>query len=74
MMDGRIAAIRCALDEAGFEQTGIMSYAAKYASSYYGPFRDAVGSKIGKDAISKSSLPNGPCEFPRGPPGDCPRS
>jgi len=55
MMDGRIAAVRSALDAAGFQQTGIMSYAAKYASAYYGPFRDAVGSKIGKDAISKST-------------------
>jgi porphobilinogen synthase len=55
MMDGRIAAVRGALDSAGFQQTGIMSYAAKYASAYYGPFRDAVGSKIGKDAISKST-------------------
>ncbi|MEI8292419.1 MAG: porphobilinogen synthase [bacterium] len=55
MMDGRIGAIRQALDSEGFEQTGIMSYAAKYASAYYGPFRDAVGSKIGKDAISKST-------------------
>jgi porphobilinogen synthase len=45
MMDGRIGAIRQALDAAGFEQVLIMSYAAKYASSFYGPFRDAVGSK-----------------------------
>jgi porphobilinogen synthase len=44
MMDGRIAAIRAALDEAGYETVGIMSYAAKYASGFYGPFRDAVGS------------------------------
>ena len=44
MMDGRIGAIRNALDETGFEQTFIMAYAAKYASAYYGPFRDAVGS------------------------------
>jgi porphobilinogen synthase len=44
MMDGRVAAIRAALDAEGFEQTAIMSYAAKYASSYYGPFREAVGS------------------------------
>jgi len=44
MMDGRIAAIRSALDEANFQMTGIMAYSAKYASSYYGPFRDAVGS------------------------------
>ena len=44
MMDGRIAYIRKALDQAGFIETGILSYAAKFASSLYGPFRDAVGS------------------------------
>ncbi|MBL8818179.1 MAG: porphobilinogen synthase [Planctomyces sp.] len=44
MMDGRIGAIRRALDAAGFEHVQIMSYAAKYASAFYGPFRDAVGS------------------------------
>ncbi|WP_105200363.1 MULTISPECIES: porphobilinogen synthase [unclassified Pseudoalteromonas] len=44
MMDGRIAAIREALEEHGFIHTQIMAYSAKYASSYYGPFRDAVGS------------------------------
>ena len=44
MMDGRIAAIREALDDADFEEVAIMSYAAKYASAFYGPFRDAVGS------------------------------
>ena len=44
MMDGRIGAIRQALDAAGFQQVQIMSYAAKYASAFYGPFRDAVGS------------------------------
>ena len=44
MMDGRIGAIRNALDEAGFEHVLIMAYAAKYASAFYGPFRDAVGS------------------------------
>lgn len=44
MMDGRIAALREALDDAGFSDTAIMSYAAKYASAYYGPFRDAVNS------------------------------
>jgi porphobilinogen synthase len=44
MMDGRVAAIREALDGEGFEQTQIMAYAAKYASFYYGPFREAVGS------------------------------
>ncbi|WP_295284081.1 porphobilinogen synthase [Veillonella sp.] len=44
MMDGRVAVIREALDDAGFTNVSIMSYAAKYASAYYGPFRDAVHS------------------------------
>ncbi len=44
MMDGRIGAIRKALEERGFVNTRILAYSAKYASSYYGPFRDAVGS------------------------------
>ncbi len=55
MMDGRVGAIRAALDDAGFSEVGILSYAAKYASAYYGPFREAVGSKVGKDAISKAT-------------------
>ncbi len=44
MMDGRVGAIRSALDEHGFEKVAIMSYAAKYCSAFYGPFRDAAGS------------------------------
>ena len=44
MMDGRIAAIRTALDENGFQNVSIMSYAVKYASAFYGPFRDAANS------------------------------
>jgi porphobilinogen synthase len=44
MMDGRIGAIRQGLDEAGYENVGILAYSAKYASAYYGPFRDALGS------------------------------
>ena len=44
MMDGRIGALRTALDGAGLQRTRIMSYSAKYASAFYGPFRDAVGS------------------------------
>ena len=44
MMDGRVAAIRAGLDAAGFTYTPIMSYAAKYVSAYYGPFRDAADS------------------------------
>lgn len=55
MMDGRVGAIRRALDAAGFEQTGIMAYSVKFASAYYGPFRDAVGSAraTGRPALSK---------------------
>ena len=45
MMDGRVGAIRAALDDAGFENVLIMAYSAKYASAFYGPFRDAIGSK-----------------------------
>ena len=44
MMDGRIGAVRRALDQAGFSQVQILAYAAKYASAFYGPFREAVGS------------------------------
>jgi porphobilinogen synthase len=44
MMDGRVGAIRQALDERGFENTAIMAYAAKYCSAFYGPFRDAAAS------------------------------
>ena len=47
MMDGRIGAIRDALEQTGFTNTGIMSYAAKYASCFYGPFRDALDSAPG---------------------------
>lgn len=44
MMDGRVAAIRAALDESGFTETSILAYTAKYASSFYGPFREALNS------------------------------
>jgi porphobilinogen synthase len=44
MMDGRVGALRAALDQAGFDRPRILAYSAKYASSFYGPFRDAVGS------------------------------
>jgi len=50
MMDGRIAAIRDELDHEGFTQTAILAYAVKFASAYYGPFRDAVGSAKTKAA------------------------
>jgi len=46
-MDGRVGVIRRKLDEAGFQKTGILSYSAKYASSFYGPFRDALDSAPG---------------------------
>ena len=46
MMDGQVAAIRAALDEAGFESTAILAYAAKFASPLYGPFREAVDVQI----------------------------
>ncbi|VVM24183.1 Porphobilinogen synthase (EC, partial [uncultured Gammaproteobacteria bacterium] len=55
MMDGRIGAIRKALEENGFIHTSILSYSAKYASSYYGPFRDAVGSAKNLGASSKET-------------------
>ncbi len=47
MMDGRILAIREALEENNFTKTGIMAYSAKYASCFYGPFRDALDSAPG---------------------------
>jgi porphobilinogen synthase len=57
MMDGRVGAIRQALDDAGFTGTGIMAYSAKFASAYYGPFRDAVGSAqaAGTNLLSKAT-------------------
>ena len=50
MMDGRVQAIREALDQEGFTETGIMAYTAKYASAFYGPFRDALDSAPRDDA------------------------
>jgi porphobilinogen synthase len=57
MMDGRIGAIRQGLDAAGLTHTGIMAYSAKFASAFYGPFRDAVGSARapGTSALSKAT-------------------
>ena len=52
MMDGRVAAIREGLDRAGFLDVQIMSYAAKYASAFYGPFRDALGTKLKGDKLT----------------------
>ncbi|HEX6959828.1 MAG TPA: porphobilinogen synthase [Ferrovibrio sp.] len=53
MMDGRVAAIRQGLDREGFQHVQIMAYAAKYASAFYGPFRDAVGSSVNLGAGDK---------------------
>lgn len=55
MMDGRVAAIRAALEGAGHRHTRILAYAAKYASSFYGPFRDAVGSAANLGKGNKST-------------------
>jgi porphobilinogen synthase len=55
MMDGRIGAIRAALEERGFIHTRIMAYSAKYASSFYGPFRDAVGSSANLGKADKKT-------------------
>jgi porphobilinogen synthase len=55
MMDGRVAALRTALEGAGHIQTRILAYAAKYASSFYGPFRDAVGSAANLGKGNKST-------------------
>lgn len=55
MMDGRISAIRQGLEQAGFIHTRILAYAAKYASHFYGPFREAVGSQANLGAADKST-------------------
>jgi porphobilinogen synthase len=56
MMDGRVGAIRAALDAAGRHDVGILAYAAKYASAFYGPFRDAVGSAASLGTAGKLGL------------------
>lgn len=60
MMDGRVGAIRQALDEHGFEQVQIMAYTAKYASAFYGPFRDAVGSSGNLGSGDKKNVSDEP--------------
>jgi porphobilinogen synthase len=62
MMDGRVGAVRRALDAAGFSGTGIMAYSAKFNSAYYGPFRDAVGSAqaAGTRLLSKATYQMNP--------------
>ena len=56
MMDGRIGAIRSALDDCDFQDTAIMAYSAKYASAFYGPFRDAIGSAPKQQGKAKKYL------------------
>lgn len=62
MMDGRIGRIREALDQAGHAQVQIMSYAAKYASAFYGPFRDAVGSAANLGTADKKTYQQSPSQ------------
>jgi porphobilinogen synthase len=62
MMDGRIGAIRKALDDEGFSHVQILSYAAKYASAFYGPFRDAVGSAGNLGAGDKRTYQQSPTQ------------
>jgi porphobilinogen synthase len=58
MMDGQVGAIRAALDAAGHADTGILAYTAKYASAFYGPFRDAVNSQLCGDRTSYQQDPS----------------
>lgn len=57
MMDGQVAAIRAGLDRAGFAEVAVLAYAAKYASAFYGPFREAVGSSLVGDRRSYQQDP-----------------
>ena len=62
MMDGRVGAIRAGLDAAGFYDVQIMAYAAKYASAFYGPFRDALGTKLHGDKLTYQMDPGNSAE------------
>jgi len=57
MMDGQVAVIRSALDDAGYTGTGILAYTAKYSSAFYGPFREAVGSSLRGDRTTYQQNP-----------------
>ncbi|MFZ4115316.1 MAG: porphobilinogen synthase [Chthoniobacterales bacterium] len=63
MMDGRVRAIRNILDDAGFQDRGIMAYSAKYASAYYGPFREALKSNVGPTPLNKKSYQMDPANL-----------
>ena len=69
MMDGRIGRIRAALEKAGHIHTKIMAYSAKYASGFYGPFRDAVGLGEEPRQERQEDLPDGSGELRRGAVG-----
>lgn len=62
MMDGRVGSIRAALDQASYQDVQIMSYAAKYASAFYGPFRDAVGSAGNLGGAGKTTYQQDPAQ------------
>ena len=62
MMDGRVGAIRAGLDAAGFHDVQIMAYAAKYASAFYGPFRDALGTRLRGDKLTYQMDPGNGAE------------
>lgn len=66
MMDGRVGAIRASLDEADLERVGVLSYAVKFASAFYGPFRDAVGSRRAKGYLDKRSYQLNPANLREG--------
>ena len=69
MMDGRIGAIRGALERRGHIHTRILAYSAKYASGFYGPFRDAVGSAASARQGRQVHLPDGSGQHRRGAAG-----
>ncbi|VVM07411.1 porphobilinogen synthase [Methylacidimicrobium tartarophylax] len=66
MMDGRIGAIRASLDDASLERVGVLAYAVKFASAFYGPFRDAIGSRRGKGYLDKRTYQLSPTNLREG--------
>lgn len=66
MMDGRIGAIRTSLDAAELERVGVLAYAVKFASAFYGPFRDAIGSRRGGGYLDKRSYQLNPANLREG--------
>ncbi len=66
MMDGRVGAIRTSLDSAELERVGVLAYAVKFASAFYGPFRDAIGSRRGKGYLDKRTYQLNPANLREG--------